>query len=177
MGGDGADFAGDGVGLFDLAEDLGLAYDHAVERAGDAEEVADGFALAEFVEVRLDVVGQDGEVLVEEAEEVGFGLGLDAGGFAGVVLEGEEFDAVAGGEDEAFADAGLMEEGAGGVGESAGGDSESFAHLDGRGVVVDAEEDETPLCRCAHGAVNLWTSENWLAAQTARTTKKTKLER
>ena len=36
--------------------------------------MADGFALAEFVEVGLDVVGGDGEVLVEEAEEVGFGL-------------------------------------------------------------------------------------------------------
>ena len=118
VSGDGADFAGDGVGLFDLAEDLGLAYDHAVERAGDAEEVADGFALAEFVEVGLDVGGRDGEVFVEEAEEVGCGLGL-VFGFAGVVLQGEEFDAVAGGEDEAFADAGLMEEGAGGVGEAA----------------------------------------------------------
>jgi hypothetical protein len=55
--------------------------------------------------------------------------------------------------------------------------------------VVDAEEDETPLrgrrlglgfgleLGFAHGAVNLWTAENWLAAQTARTTKKTKVER
>jgi len=180
MGGDGAYFAGDGVGLFDLAEDLGLAHDHAVERAGDAEEVADGFALAEFVKVGLDVAGWDGEVLVEEAEEVGFGLGLDAGGFAGVVLQGEEFDAVAGGEDEAFADAGLVEEGAGGVGEAGGGDGEALADLDGRGVVVDAEEDETSLglrglglepglefvwglgleFGWAHGALNLWTAEN-----------------
>ena len=181
MGGDGAYFAGDGVGLFDLAEDLGLAYDHAVERAGDAEEVADGFALAEFVEVRLDVVGRDGEVLVEEAEEIGFGLRLGGGGFAGVVLQGEEFDAVAGGEDEAFADAGLVEEGAGGVGEAGGGDGEALADLDGRGVVVDAEQDEASLgvwgLGSVHGAVNLWTAENWLAAQTARTRKKTKLER
>jgi hypothetical protein len=38
--------------------------------------VADGFALTEFVEVRLDVVGQDGEILVEETEEIGFGLRL-----------------------------------------------------------------------------------------------------
>ena len=59
----------------------------------------------------------------------------------------------------------------------AGGDGEALADLDGRGVVVDAEEDETSLCRLAHGAVNLWTAENWLAAQTARTTRKTKLER
>ncbi len=34
---DGADLAGDGVGLFDLAEDLRFAHDHAVERTGDAE--------------------------------------------------------------------------------------------------------------------------------------------
>ena len=33
--------AGDGVGLFDLAEDLGFADDHGVERGGDAEEMAD----------------------------------------------------------------------------------------------------------------------------------------
>jgi hypothetical protein len=37
--------------------------------------------------------------------------------------------------------------------------------------VVDAKEDQV------HGVVNLWTAENWLAAQTARTTRKTKLER
>jgi hypothetical protein len=55
--------------------------------------------------------------------------------------------------------------------------------------VVDAEENETSLGGCwlglelgsglglVHGAVNLWTAENWLAAQTARTRKKTKLER
>jgi hypothetical protein len=43
--------------------------------------------------------------------------------------------------------------------------------------VINAEEDEASLRLCAHGAVNLWTEENWLAAQTARTMKKTKLER
>ena len=170
-------FASDGVGLFDLAEDLRLADDHAVERTGDAEEMADGFAVVVLVEVGLDVGGGDGEVFVEEAEEVGLGLRLGVGGFADVVLQGEEFDAVAGGEDEAFADAGLVEEGAGGVGQTGGRDGEALANLDGRGVVIDAEQDETPLGDRAHGAVNLWTAENWLAAQTARTMKKTKLER
>ena len=70
VSGDGADIAGDGVGLFDLAEDLGLADDHAVERAGDAEEMADGFALAELVEMGLKFGGWDAEVLVEEAQEI-----------------------------------------------------------------------------------------------------------
>jgi hypothetical protein len=133
--------------------------------------VADGFAFAEFVEVRLNVVGRDGEVLLKEAEEVGLGLGLGICGLAGVVLQGEEFDAIAGREDEAFADAGLVKEGAGGVGKTGGGYGEALADLDGRGVVVDTEEDEV------HGVVNLWTAENWLAAQTVRTTRKTKLER
>ena len=137
-GADGADLAGDGVGLLDLAEDLGLAYDHGIERAGYAEEVPDGFALAEFVEVGLDVGGGDGEVLVEEAGEIEVGGG---GGVGLVFLQGEELDPVAGGEDEAFADAGLVEEGAGGVGEALGGYGEALAYLDGRGVVVDAEED------------------------------------
>ena len=67
---DGSDLAGDGVGLLDLAEDLGLADDHGVQRGGHAEEVTDGLALAELVEVRLDGGGGDGEVLVEEAEEI-----------------------------------------------------------------------------------------------------------
>ena len=74
-GGDGADFARDGVGLLYLAEDLRLADDHGVERRRDAEEVADGFAVAELVQVRLDSVGGDGEVLVEEAEQARVGRG------------------------------------------------------------------------------------------------------
>ena len=49
MSGDGADFAGDGVGLFDLAEDLRLADDHAIERTGDTEEMTDCFAVTMLV--------------------------------------------------------------------------------------------------------------------------------
>ena len=69
--GDGADLVGDGVGLLDLAEDLRLADDHGVQRTGDAEEMTDGLALTELVEVRLDRGGRDGEVLVQEARRSG----------------------------------------------------------------------------------------------------------
>jgi len=69
--GDGADLAGDGVGLFDLAEDLRLADDHGIERTGDAEEMADGLTLVKLVEVRLEIGGRDGKVFVEEAEQAG----------------------------------------------------------------------------------------------------------
>ena len=164
VGLDRSGFASDGVGLFDLAEDLRLANDHAVERAGDAEEMTDGFALTELIKVRLDIAGWDGEVLLEEAEEVSFGFARGLSGrFRGLVLKGEEFDAVAGGEDEAFADAGLVQERERGVGETTCGDGEAFADLDGRGVVIDADEDEAArlgLHWIAHGAVNLWTAEN-----------------
>jgi hypothetical protein len=98
--------------------------------------MADGFSLAEFVDVRLNVECGDGEVFMEKTEEAGFTLGLD--GF-GIVLKGEELNTVACGEDKAFADAGLVNEGAGGVGEAAGGYSEAFPNLDGGGVVIDAE--------------------------------------
>ena len=193
--GDGAGLARDGVGLLDLAEDLRLADDHGVERAGDAEEMADGLALAELVEVRFEEGGGYGEVLVQEAEKVG-GIAV-----AGVVLDGEELDAVAGGEDEGLADAGLMGECARGIGEAGGGDGEALADLDGGGGVVDADQDERSLGgarvrgigfggrghdreargglalgRLAHGVENLCTAERF-AAQTKSTATRTAPER
>jgi hypothetical protein len=47
---------------------------------------------------------------VQEAKDVG-GIA-----FGGAVLDGDELDAVAGGEDEGFANTGLLSEGAGGIG-------------------------------------------------------------
>ncbi len=69
-----------------------------------------GFALAELVDVRLHGGWLDVEVVVEEAQH--------AGGVAALygVVHGEELDAVAGGEDHRFADAGLVGEGSCGVG-------------------------------------------------------------
>jgi hypothetical protein len=119
--------------------------------------MADRFAFAELVEVWLDVVERDGEVLVKEADEIGLGLWQRS---FGVVLESEEFDPVAGGEDEALPDSWLVQEGESGVSEALCRDSEALPNLDRRSVVVDAKKDETPLCCCAHGAVNLWTAEN-----------------
>jgi hypothetical protein len=50
--------------------------------------------------------------------------------------------------------------------------------------VVHADEEQSGfyfrrVCGLfiAHGALNLWTTESWLAAQTARTMRKTKPER
>ncbi len=67
-GGDGADLASYAPGLLDLAEDLGLADDERIERTGDAEEVADGLALAVLVDVWLNGGGGDVQEVVEEGE-------------------------------------------------------------------------------------------------------------
>ena len=52
LAGDGPGGARHGKGLLDLAENLRLADDHGIEAGGHAEEMADGFLLAVFVEVR-----------------------------------------------------------------------------------------------------------------------------
>ena len=74
---------------------------------------------------------------MEEAEEVDCALGLRC---FGVVLEGEEFDR-AGGEDEAFADGWWRRVRVASASRLEGIASRSRLG----GVVVDAEEDETPL--------------------------------
>jgi hypothetical protein len=73
---------------------------------------------------------------MQEAQEIG------VGGLVGFVLPGDKLDAIAGGEDEGFADAGLMGEGADGVGKAGGGNGETLADLDRRGGMVDADQDE-----------------------------------
>ena len=113
--------------------------------------MTDGLAVAELVEVRLDGGGGYGEVLVQEAEEAWRGRvgGLDeAGGIllgSLTVLNGDELDAVAGGEDKGFADSGLLGEGASGVCEAGGWNGEAFAHFDGRGGVVNTDQNERTL--------------------------------
>jgi len=137
--------------------------------------MADGFLLAELVDMGADFRGGEAEVVVEEVEQAERcdGSGLE------FVLHGEELDAVAGGEDHGFADAGLVREGARGVGEAGDGNGETLTHVNGSGGVVDTEEQERAGLEgeVAHGALNLWTTERALADQTASTTRKTKLER
>ena len=78
-------FFGEGPGFFKLTEDLGFADDHGVEGRGDAEEVTNGVAVFEVVEV-----GGFGEM--EEAFDAVAGVLV-------VVCDDDDFDAVAGGED------------------------------------------------------------------------------
>ncbi len=47
----------------------------------------------------------------------------------------------------------------------------------GCGSVSDGRFDDGEALGLGHGVANLWTAENWFAAQTKRTTRMTKLER
>ena len=122
---------GGGVGGFELAEDLGLADDHGIERGGDAEEVVYGVAAFVAVEVGADGGGGDGFVVGEEGID-------DAAGVGGIFGGEGDFDAIAGGEDDGFVDAVAGTQ----VGERGGervlAEGETLAHLDGCCLVTHA---------------------------------------
>ena len=114
--------------------------DHGVERGGDAEEVADGVAVFEVVEVLVEVEAVAGFGVFEEAGDAVVGVGLFIGG-------DDDFDAVAGGEDGGF---GLL---AHGLTQTAqhrphvvGGKGKTTPQIEGCGGVVETERPNS------HGA-------------------------
>ena len=139
LGGDGADFAPGVVSILDLTENLRLADDHGIEAGGDAEEMTNGGDIMKLVEVRREFDGIDGEVLGEEVIDARIGR---VGG-------GENLDAVAGGEDHGFTDAGNGGKLARRFCEAIAGNGHALAQFDGGRFVVDAEQDEI------HGTGNL----------------------
>ena len=139
----GAYGAGGGVGLFDLAENLGFADDHGIQARSHAEEMADGVFLAEFVEVRVEFFGGQMEVVVQESAQVGVAVG-------GV---GHDLHAIAGGDDHALFDPGIGVEIAAGIGQARLRDRQALAHFERRALVIHANELES------HEAANLWIAE------------------
>ena len=63
-----------------------------------------------------------------------------------VLARDQQLDAVAGGEDHAFAHAGMTGEARSGVGELRFRNGQSFAHLDGSAAMVDSEEAKSHDC-------------------------------
>jgi hypothetical protein len=117
---------------------LGFADDHGVERAGDAEEMADGVAVFEMVEMAVKIEAVAGFGLLEEAGDLGVGVLFIVGG-------DDDLDAVAGGEDEGFLDAVGVAEAVEGLGERGGVEGEAFADFDGSGAVIEAGDVELHL--------------------------------
>ena len=104
--------------------------------------MADGLAVAELVEVRFDSLGGDGEILVQEAEEAGRGRAVTWR--LSWIQAGDELDAIAGGEDEGFADAGLMSERADGVGQAGRWNGEALAASSGAVVWLTPTRTSEP---------------------------------
>ena len=143
MSADRADGAGGGVGFLDLAENLGFADNHRIQARGHAEEVADRVFLAEFVEMRVEFVGGEVKVVVQESAQVGVAVG-------GV---GDDLHAIAGGDDHALFDSGIGVEIAAGIGQARLRDRQALAHFERRALVIHANELES------HEAANLWIAE------------------
>ena len=149
------------VAALHLAEDLRLTNDHGVEAAGDAEEVPHRFLLPVLVEVRAEDLRVDVEIAAKKLGQVRC---IER-------LAGEQLHPVAGGKDHPFQHARGLGERAGGLHQFLRTDGQPLAQLDGRGFVIEAQQHDI------HGAVNLCTELNWLAAQTLMTTRKAMLER
>ena len=138
-----ADGARGGVGLFHLAENLGLADDHRIQARSHAEEVPHRVLFAKLVEMRVEFFGGEVKVIVQKSAQVGGAVG-------GV---GHNFHAVAGGDDHALFDAGMSSEVAASIGQARLGDRQALAHLKRRAIVIHADE------LISHEAANLWMAE------------------
>jgi hypothetical protein len=117
---------------------LGFPDDHGVQRAGDAEEVADSIAVFEVVEMAVEIEAMAGFGLLEDGGDLGVGVFFVARG-------DDDFDAVAGGEDEGFVYTAGVPEVVEGLGKRGGVKGKPFAHFDGCGAVIEACDVELHL--------------------------------
>jgi len=127
-------------GFFQLAEDLGFADDHGVQRRSYAEEMANGVAIFEVIEVAGEVDAVAGFGVFEEAGDAVVGIFLFVSG-------DDDFDAVAGGEDEAFVDAVGAAEEFESTGERGRVKGKTLTHFYGRGAMIQACDVELHLAR------------------------------
>jgi len=151
LAGNGSGGARDREGLFHLAENLRLADDHGIEARGHAEEMADGFPVAVFIEMRR----EDGRIDSKLARE-------KRGDGNVVAFDGrEQLHTVARGDDHALGDPGHGGESARGLGQLVAADGDLLPQRDGRRFVVHADE-----CK-RHWGPNLCTWLKKFVAQTA----------
>ena len=92
MSTNGAHRTGGGVGFLHLSENLRFTDNHGIETGGHAEQMPHSIFLAKFVKVRIEIVGIDVKVIMQESAKVGVAVG-------GV---GNDLDAVAGGDHHAL---------------------------------------------------------------------------
>jgi hypothetical protein len=100
--------------------------------------MADGVTVFEVVEMAIEIETVAGFGVLEEAGDAVVGVLFFVSG-------DDDFDTVAGGEDEGFVNAGGAAEMFQGVGEGGGVEGKALAHLDGRGPVIQACDVELHL--------------------------------
>src|SRR5262245_4019924 len=113
--------------LFDLPRDLRLAHDHRIQRRRDAEDVFDRGRAREVVKM---FAHRRKVVLVEAAQEIveaRNGVLRRVGSLRG---RGDQFDAIASGDDQPLADHFTVNQFAQRARESRFGERQTFAHLD-----------------------------------------------
>ena len=150
-----------GEGLFDLAQNLRLAHHHRIQAGGHAEQMPHRLLIAMLVEVRSQQRRVQAKVPLQKTSQAG-SIRLH---------RGQNLDPITSGDDHAFGHSGHGGQGARGLRQIVARDGDPLAHLNGRGLVVDADEDQ------AHCGPNLCTRLKTLAASTASITRKTAPER
>jgi hypothetical protein len=124
----------DGVRVFHLAKDLGLAEHHGIEPAGDFEQVLDARVVMVLIKMGIHAIRQ--AVMVVEKFPYG------AGGFTDVFRESVHFHPVARREDH------RLMQGAGGkqpgvrVTEARLGKRQLLAHFHGRASMIQADDNQ-----------------------------------
>ena len=101
--------------------------------------MADGFIFAKFVEMTFKWAEVGFEIFAEEFAQVA----------SAVLHVGDEFDTIAGGDDHAFGDCRMLGQSLASLRQARLGNGQALAHLDRRGLVVDANELES------HEVINL----------------------
>ena len=141
-----------GKGLFHLSQNLRLAHHHGVQAGGHAEEVAHGFLIAVLVNMRsqqrrIEAEMADGESRSDRSS------GDSTAASSSTRLQVETI--------MHSVTPGIVGQGARSLGQILAGDGDALAQLNGRGLVIHADERE------CHWGPNLWTWLKRLAAHTA----------
>ena len=143
----------DAVGFLHLVDDLRFSEDHAVDAAGDVEQVSDGFCAGECGEGGGEVFCGKIMDAAKEAEDIVGGKSL-----SGLFVCRIDFDSIAGREDNKFGAGVELFPAVVGVGKFLwGGESEPFTELDSGAVVAAADGQHI------HGAAPVW-PEDFAAA-------------
>jgi len=100
--------AGQRVGFLHLSQDLWFAHYHGIQARSNAEDVADGIIGAEFVKVLIEIGRVHLKVIADEATQVS----------AAVFGFGQQFHPIAGAQDHALFNAGMLNQLLAGLGQA-----------------------------------------------------------